>query len=168
MLSPPRSWDSGLSRLGFRSLTGRDTQWVLVLQELKGGHCGAGCRWLVPDHLRGHCSGTVERSERLEPAAATKFLLAWHWKEGQAKWEAVPPPLPWPARAICRTPVGRWLTKETWNLCRPNPSITRQSAEEWVWSWETAVIYVGGTRHPNIEIAVQNPKPRLEQLLRGE
>lgn len=128
----------------------------------QGGHCGAGCRRLVPDHLRGHCSGIVERSERLEPAAATKLLLAWHWKEGQAKWEAVPSPLPWPARAICRTPIGRWLTKETWNLCCPNPNVTKQSAEEWVWSWETAVNYGGGgTWHPNIEIAVQNLKPRF-------
>ena len=110
MLSPPGSWDSGLSSLGFRSSQVRHPG-SAVLQELKGAlwRCMqvAGARPSQRTLFRD--SG---KKQRLEPAAAAKFLLAWHWKEGQAKWEAVPPPLAWPARAICRTPVGRWLTRD--------------------------------------------------------
>lgn len=165
MLSPPGSWDSGLSSLGFRSSQVRHPG-SAVLQELKGAlwRCMqvAGARPSQRTLFRD--SG---KKQRLEPAAAAKFLLAWHWKEGQAKWEAVPPPLAWPARAICRTPVGRWLTKETWNLCRPNPSITRQSAEGWVWSWETAVNYVGGHTAPQPRNRCAEPETQVRAAVAG-
>lgn len=93
---------------------------------------------------------TVQRQWKEARGWNQQLLLSscWLGSERKGKWEAVLL-LPWPARVICRTPIGRWLTKRTWNLCCPNPSITKQSAEEWVWSCEaSSQLHRGGYDTP--------------------